>query len=40
MAPTVKFQSHLMQQDASNIDPTKLTALTPEVVSFANELLL
>lgn len=26
-------QPHLAEQDASNVDPTKLTALTPEVVS-------
>jgi hypothetical protein len=25
-------QSHLMEQDASKVDPSKLTALTPEVV--------
>jgi hypothetical protein len=28
-----KKQNHLMPQDASAIDATKLTALTPEVVS-------
>merc|ERR1712161_127344 len=26
-------QPHLMAQDASAVDPTKLTALTPEVIS-------
>ena len=26
-------QPHLATQDASTVDPTKLTALTPEVVS-------
>ena len=29
----LKTQDHLMKQDAGSIDPTKLTALTPEVVS-------
>jgi hypothetical protein len=29
----VDRQPHLMKQDASKVDPTKLTALTPEVVS-------
>lgn len=29
----MKKQDHLMKQDATAIDPTKLTALTPEVVS-------
>jgi hypothetical protein len=29
----VDRQPHLMNQDASKVDPTKLTALTPEVVS-------
>ena len=28
-----KSQPHLMAQDAATVDPTKLTALTPEVVS-------
>jgi len=28
-----KSQSHLMAQDAKTVDPTKLTALTPEVIS-------
>eukprot|EP00559_Dactyliosolen_fragilissimus_P007233 CAMPEP_0184862740 /NCGR_PEP_ID=MMETSP0580-20130426/7500_1 /TAXON_ID=1118495 /ORGANISM="Dactyliosolen fragilissimus" /LENGTH=469 /DNA_ID=CAMNT_0027360719 /DNA_START=26 /DNA_END=1436 /DNA_ORIENTATION=+ len=28
-----KTQSHLMPQDASKVDPTKLTALSPEVIS-------
>jgi hypothetical protein len=32
-APKAKTQPHLMPQDAKNVDPTKLTALTPEVVS-------
>ena len=27
-----KTQDHLMKQDASTVDPSKLTALTPEVV--------
>lgn len=27
-------QSHLAVQDASTVDPSKLTALSPEVVSF------
>ena len=30
----VRVQEHLMAQDAATVDPTKLTALTPEVVSF------
>ena len=30
--PVVR-QPHLKAQDASTVDPTKLTALTPEVVS-------
>lgn len=29
----VDRQPHLMKQDASIVDPSKLTALTPEVVS-------
>ena len=29
----LKGQPHLMTQDASTVDPSKLTALTPEVVS-------
>lgn len=29
----VKEQTHLMPQDASTVDPSKLTALTPEVIS-------
>jgi hypothetical protein len=29
----MKGQPHLMTQDAKTVDPTKLTALTPEVVS-------
>jgi len=29
----MKKQDHLMKQDATAIDPTKLTALTPEVIS-------
>jgi len=29
----VDRQPHLMKQDASKVDPTKLTALTPEVIS-------
>lgn len=33
-APKQKTQPHLMPQDASKVDPTKLCALTPEVVSF------
>ena len=28
-----KVQDHLAKQDASTVDATKLTALTPEVVS-------
>ena len=32
-APTTKGQTHLMTQDAKTVDPTRLTALTPEVVS-------
>jgi hypothetical protein len=28
-----KSQPHLMAQDAATVDPSKLTALTPEVVS-------
>ena len=28
-----KTQPHLMKQDAKTVDPAKLTALTPEVVS-------
>eukprot|EP00529_Nitzschia_sp_RCC80_P023435 CAMPEP_0113477556 /NCGR_PEP_ID=MMETSP0014_2-20120614/20269_1 /TAXON_ID=2857 /ORGANISM="Nitzschia sp." /LENGTH=476 /DNA_ID=CAMNT_0000370655 /DNA_START=80 /DNA_END=1510 /DNA_ORIENTATION=+ /assembly_acc=CAM_ASM_000159 len=28
-----KTQDHLMKQDASTVDPTKLTALSPEVIS-------
>lgn len=31
-APQKKTQPHLMPQDASKVDPTKLCALTPEVV--------
>jgi hypothetical protein len=31
-APTQSRQPHLSHQDASTVDPTKLTALTPEVV--------
>ena len=31
-APQIKTQPHLMPQDASQVDPTKLCALTPEVV--------
>ena len=27
-----KSQPHLMAQDAATVDPSKLTALTPEVV--------
>ena len=27
-------QDHLKTQDASSVDPSKLTALTPDVVSF------
>lgn len=30
----VRVQEHLMAQDAATVDATKLTALTPEVVSF------
>jgi len=30
---TTRGQTHLMTQDAKTVDPTKLTALTPEVVS-------
>ena len=30
-----KGQPHLMAQDAKSVDPSRLTALTPEVVSFA-----
>ena len=33
MATALKTQSHLLPQDAKNVDPSKLTALTPEVVS-------
>lgn len=29
-----KKQTHLKPQDAASVDPSKLTALTPEVVSF------
>jgi hypothetical protein len=29
-------QTHLMTQDAKTVDPTKLTALTPEVVSYGS----
>ena len=29
-----KRQPHLAKQDASTVDPTKLTALTPEVVRY------
>lgn len=29
-----KSQPHLMAQDAATVDPSKLTALTPEVVRF------
>lgn len=29
-----KTQPHLMPQDAKTVDPSKLTALTPEVVSW------
>lgn len=29
-----KTQDHLMKQDATAVDPSKLTALTPEVVRF------
>ena len=29
-----KTQDHLMKQDASTVDPSKLTALSPEVVRF------
>lgn len=32
-APSEKKQNHLAKQDASNVDATKLTALTPEVIS-------
>mmetsp|Transcript_1531 Transcript_1531/g.2088 ORF Transcript_1531/g.2088 Transcript_1531/m.2088 type:complete len:479 (-) Transcript_1531:87-1523(-) len=32
-APKERTQPHLMAQDASKVDPTKLTALTPEVIS-------
>mmetsp|Transcript_3061 Transcript_3061/g.5012 ORF Transcript_3061/g.5012 Transcript_3061/m.5012 type:complete len:476 (+) Transcript_3061:63-1490(+) len=31
--PKPKTQPHLMAQDAKNVDPTKLTALSPEVIS-------
>jgi hypothetical protein len=34
MAEMMKGQPHLMTQDAKTVDPSKLTALTPEVVSF------
>jgi hypothetical protein len=30
---TVVRQPHLKKQDATTVDPSKLTALTPEVVS-------
>jgi translation initiation factor 2 subunit 3 len=32
-APDLPVQNHLAKQDASTIDPSKLTALTPEVIS-------
>lgn len=32
-APKQRTQPHLMAQDAKAVDPSKLTALTPEVVS-------
>lgn len=35
----VRVQEHLMAQDAATVDPTKLTALTPEVVSFPGRTL-
>lgn len=31
-APNTKTQPHLMPQDASQVDPSKLCALTPQVV--------
>ncbi len=33
MVEMMKGQPHLMTQDAKTVDPSKLTALTPEVVS-------
>ena len=33
-------QDHLMKQDASSVDPSKLTALTPDVVSFVLRTIL
>lgn len=35
MTATTEGQSQLKAQDASTVDPSKLTALSPEVVSFA-----
>lgn len=34
--PKERTQPHLMAQDASKVDPTKLTALTPEVVGLSS----
>jgi hypothetical protein len=33
MGKELKKQTHLKPQDASSVDPSKLTSLTPEVVS-------
>ena len=35
MGESKKKDDHLMKQDASAVDPTKLTALTPDVVRFS-----
>jgi hypothetical protein len=35
MAEMMKGQPHLMTQNAKTVDPSKLTALTPEVVSLS-----
>lgn len=35
MVEMMKGQPHLMTQDAKTVDPSKLTALTPEVVSLS-----
>ena len=37
-APEAPKQPHLAKQDASTVDPAKLTALTPEVVGNKDEL--